>query len=133
MKERPNPKDGEKFKDARRLFPTNEKCAEFNLKKFVELTNPIARINAKHEGSAAKRGNVEQASRLESTLFLSKGAKVMLTRNVCTQQGLINGSFGVVKAIIYETKDAPPNLPQVIVVQFPSFKGKSCLRMFRSV
>ena len=122
-----NLKDREKFKDALRLFATNEKCSEFNLKKLVELKNPIARINAKQEGSAAKRATAEQASKLEATLFLSKDAKVMLTRNVCTQQRLINGSFGVVKAIVYESRDGPPNLPQVIVVQFPSVKCKSCL------
>ena len=70
-----NSKDRKKFKDAHRLFATNEKCAKVNLNKLVELKNPMARINAKHEGLA---GTVEQASRLKSTLFLSKNAKVML-------------------------------------------------------
>ena len=95
--------------------------------KLTENENPIARLDAQHHGSGAKQGTSEQASRLEPTLFSSKGAKAMLTRNVFTQQGFINGSFGVVKALMHEQRDCPPNLPQAVVVQFPSFKGKSHL------
>ena len=127
LKQRMKASVGGSFKDALRLFATNEKCSAYNLKKLVTLKQPIARIDAMHKGSRAKNGTAEQASRLEPTLFLSKEARVMLTRNICTEQGLINGSFGTVKALIYETGKAPPSLPQAVIVQFPSFKGKSCL------
>ena len=60
-------------------------------------------------------------------LYLCEEAKVMLTRNICTAQGLINGSFGTVKAIMYKESRKPPELPLAVVVQFPSFTGKSCL------
>ena len=40
---------------------------------------------------------------------------------------MINGSFGTVKAIIYQSQLGPPALPELIVVQFNSYKGKSCL------
>ena len=51
----------------------------------------------------------------------------MLKKNIYTEQGLFNGSFGTVKAIIYQSQLGPPALPELIVVQFNSYKGKSCV------
>ena len=120
-------KEKKDFEDALRLFTTNEKCAEYNLKKLVTLGNPIAKIEARHEPSSARHASDEQAQRLQPELYLCREARVMLTRNICTQQGLTNGSFGTVKAIIYDSNSKPPDLPLAVVVQFPSFKGRSCL------
>lgn len=50
----------------------------------------------------------------------------MLTRNLWTDQGLCNESMGIVKDIIYQQGDSPPNLPIPVIVQFDSFyKGPS--------
>ena len=82
----------------------------------MELEKPSARTEALHQGFKAKTATEEQAERLELSSFLSKEANVMLTRNVCIQQGLINEFFGVVKAIMYPPDAEPPSLPQTLVV-----------------
>jgi len=45
----------------------------------------------------------------------------MLTRNLWTEKGLCNGSMGIVKHIVYQEGDSPPNLPLAVIVQFDSF------------
>ena len=45
----------------------------------------------------------------------------MLTRNLWTEKGLCNGSMGVVKDIIYQEGDSPPNLPIAVIVQVDTF------------
>ena len=101
-------KDKNEFKDALLLFTTNEKCAEHNLQRLKALGNPIAVMHGRHIPQQAKTGTSEQAGRSSAIFALCKGAKVMLTRNLCTEQGLINWSFGIVKAIIYEAEAKPP-------------------------
>ena len=52
------------------------------------------------------------------TLEICVGAKVMLLKNLDTTMGLVNGSQGYVKDIIYEE-----NEPSVIMVAFDSYTG----------
>ena len=51
----------------------------------------------------------------------------MLTRNIATGQGLTNGAFGIVKAIIYGINQKPPALPEFVVVQFDDYRGTTCI------
>ena len=51
----------------------------------------------------------------------------MLTRNLWTEYGLVNGSLGTVKNIIYDQGHLPPSLPIVIIVRFDKYVGPSCL------
>ena len=53
-------------------------------------------------------GNPNQAGGLVSTLFLCKGAKVLLTKNVVQQVGLCNGSTGTIVAFLYENDKVIP-------------------------
>ena len=65
------------------------------------MGNPITKIQAMHSPKAAKNASPEQAQQLKANLFLCVGARVLLPRNLCIRQGLANGSFGTVRAIIY--------------------------------
>ena len=64
---------------------------------------------------------------LHPVLFLAVGSRVMLTLNLCQSQGLTNGAFGWVRAIIYKEGEAPGNLPMFVVVEFDDYKKESCL------
>ena len=60
---------------------------------------------------------------LEPCIFLAKGANVMLTLNLWTSVGLCNGICGIVKHIIYEVNQSPPNLPIGLMIEFPDYTG----------
>jgi len=81
---------------------------------------PIAQINARHRNKASAKLPSDDMGGLEPKIFLAIGARVMLTRNLWTCKGLCNGSMGIVKDIVYQEGDAPPNLPIAVVVRFDS-------------
>jgi ATP-dependent DNA helicase PIF1 len=45
---------------------------------------------------------------LELELLITVGARVMLTSNIWTDAGLINGALGVVEQIVYNPGILPP-------------------------
>ena len=49
---------------------------------------PVLRCKARHSGGKhAKQATDDQADGLEAEILLAVGAKVMLTRNICTDRG----------------------------------------------
>ena len=84
-----------------------------NLEMLRSLNSPIAKINAVHTGGReAKRANSDVAKRLEAQLLLAKGCRIMLTSNLWTETGLVNGSMGTVQDILFEEEEGPPALPK---------------------
>lgn len=47
----------------------------------------------------------------------------MLRRNLWTNGGLVNGSLGTVRAVIYEPNKKPPELPAYVLVEFDKYNG----------
>lgn len=82
---------------------------------------PVAQIKARHNNKESGKLSSDDMDGLEPKLFLCKGARIMLTRNLWTDKGLCNGSMGYVKDIIYQEGDSPPNIPIAVVVQFDGF------------
>ena len=60
----------------------NEKVARDNYQQLKQLNEPIATINAKHNNSTAAKSSSDDMGSLMPQLLLSRGAKVMLTRNL---------------------------------------------------
>ena len=82
------------------------------------LGEKIIEINAHHNHSQAKHLSAEDMGGLEPTIYLSKNARVMLTRNLWTEAGLCNGAMGTVRHIIFAENQTPPMLPIAIIVEF---------------
>lgn len=111
------------FKDAIRLFATNNDVRDFNFLKLIELRKPVAFIEAVHNCSTAKSATAEMVNGLEPYLRLSIGCKVMLRINLWTEKGLVNGALGCIQDIIYEEHHGPPEqMPQVIIVRFENYR-----------
>ena len=113
------------FQYATRLYFSNEEVANYNFHQLAELHQPIARIDARHSSDLAKKASPDQMSGLEPSIFLSKGAKIMLTMNLWTDVGLCNGATGTVVDFIYANNQQPPDLPVSIIVKFDDYSGPS--------
>ncbi|XP_066930917.1 ATP-dependent DNA helicase PIF1-like [Clytia hemisphaerica] len=88
------------------------------------LQSPIAVIKAKNTPPSASKSSSEEFG-LVNEVFLAKGAKVMLTRNLWSDVGLCNGSLGIVKDIIFQRNHLPPALPIAVIVKFDKYTGPS--------
>jgi len=60
---------------------------------------------------------------LTPSLLLTVGARVMLTRNLWTDVGLVNGALGVVHSILYNEDNI--RFPVVVIVKFDKYTGPS--------
>ncbi|KAJ6522692.1 hypothetical protein B0H10DRAFT_1864934, partial [Mycena sp. CBHHK59/15] len=79
---------------------------------------PVLRCFAKHNGPEAKKASEEDAEGLQKEVLLAEGARVMITRNVWTSKGLVNGAQGTVKKIWFTPgSNSQINLPSVVFVE----------------
>ena len=96
----------------------NEKVAKDNYTRLLQLNSPIAVIKAKHNNKTASKLSADDMGSLQPQILLTKGARVMLTKNLWTEVGLINGAMGSVKHIIYQHGHSHNSLPIAVIVQF---------------
>ncbi|RGB21955.1 hypothetical protein C1646_776928 [Rhizophagus diaphanus] len=83
-----------------------------NIDQLRSLNVPIAKIQAIYTGgNEAKKANSDTAYGLEAQLLLVRGSCVMLTANLWIETGLVNGSMGTVKDILFKEDQRPPSLP----------------------
>ena len=114
-----------------RLCYHKEKVAELNMSKLKSLNQPIAMIKARHS-LGAQTLSADDMGGLEPVIYLSKGAKVMLTMNLWTDVGLCNGAIGTVLDFVYAKGQQPPCLPICVLVQFDEeYKGPSVSSTFQ--
>ena len=87
--ERVTEEERHSFHDQIHLFPKIVDVEDHNL-RYLESTNlPVLHCKARHSGGKyAREATEDQADGLEAELFLAVGARVMLTRNIWTDQGI---------------------------------------------
>lgn len=107
------------------VFPTHAAEWEHNKEQLLKAneTSPIARIPSIDQGQH-KAVTSDSANGLVSTLYLCRGARVMLTVNLNVTYGLFNGSMGQVVDIIYLNGRTPvEGQPDVVMVNFTKYTG----------
>lgn len=98
--------------------------------KLRSLNQPIATIKARHSSGAQTLSSDEMGG-LEPVIYLTKGARVMLTMNLWTKVGLCNGALGTVIDFVYAKAQAPPTLPICVLIQFDEdYSGPSASAKF---
>jgi len=56
---------------------------------------------------------------------------MMLRKNLCVEKGLVNGTLGTVRDIVYRGNEVPPSLPYILLVEFDGYEGPFiCDRLF---
>lgn len=86
-----------------------------------QLHLPVARCLAQlPRQTSIANDNDEQ---LPSEILLSLDEQVMLIANLWIQAGLVNGSLGQIKSIVYDIDSKPSDLPKYIVVEFKNYTG----------
>ena len=111
------------FRNALYLHPTVEAVVEHNVSRFHASGQPIATIKAVHTGPNASKASHDDAAGLEAIICIAHEARVMLTSNLWTEVGLVNGAMGTIKAICYQNGKAPPDLPTSVTVTFDTYSG----------
>ncbi|CAM9347424.1 unnamed protein product [Ectocarpus sp. 12 AP-2014] len=109
------------FEGATRLFYSKKEVNKYNGEKLRELDNPVARVSVVDTGANARRASADNAEGLERNLYLAKEAKVMLSKNLYQQVGLVNGIRGEVVELVYADDVPPPKLPLDVVVKFEGY------------
>jgi ATP-dependent exoDNAse (exonuclease V) alpha subunit len=84
------------FVDALRLIPTRSEVEAYNIRKLALLAKPVVRCPARHTGGRdASSATEEDAEGLEKEILLAEGARVMLTKNLWTSQGMSYPTFPI--------------------------------------
>ena len=117
------------FDDAVRLYHTRAEVHAYNTNRLVSLQIPVMRVEADSIGKGAAQVSEQDAGGLASTLFLARGARVMISRNICTEKGLVNGVMGTVHSIIWDdaVEDAFNSIPDIVMVKIDGYTGIACV------
>ena len=112
--------------DAPRLSYTRQFAMDYNTEKLLSLCDDrgahtshhhCVRLDAVHVGNGSATADSDKARGLAKFVYLTIGARVMITTNIRVSLGLHNGAMGYVHAIIFAPGSAPPELPVSVVVQ----------------
>ena len=103
------------------LFATNDDVNYHNTCLIRGLSCPIATgIATSIRTNYSTEGDEEG---LEIELLIAIGARIMLTSNLWTDAGLVNGALGVIQQIVYNPGSSPPEPPTYVLIKFDNYVG----------
>lgn len=116
-----------RFDDALRIYPLNSMVNDYNLEHLEGLNKPCYQAVADNTGPKADEVEAADAGNLHKKIPLVLGARVMLTENIWTDAGLVNGAIGTLQDIAWKTgADPKAEPPFVLLVKFDRYDGPEC-------
>ncbi|XP_059076335.1 uncharacterized protein LOC131875721 [Cryptomeria japonica] len=117
------PIQNEEFNKLIHPFATNNMVRSHNKKVLQKLNRPVAISEA---ANVRSRQNVDfEDEQLEKKILLCKGQQIMLTTNIWTKSGLVNGALGEVVDIVYEYGFKPRDIPTYVITRINNYIGPS--------
>ena len=111
----------DRFKNATHLFYSKAEVKRYNGTKLRDLGTSVLKVEASHSSASARKANAELAQGLDRGVFLARGARVMLTGNVWSEVGLVNGIRGDVVDIVWAHGEKTPALPDFVVMRLEGY------------
>ena len=112
-----------RFKNAARIFCSKAEVKRYNETKLRDLGTSMLKVEASHSSASARRASAELAQGLHRDVFLARGARVMLTRNLWSEVGLVNGIGGGVVDIVWMQGEKTHALPGFVVLRLKGYTG----------
>ncbi|KAF4952453.1 hypothetical protein FSARC_12625 [Fusarium sarcochroum] len=101
---------------------------DFNCDHMERLRSAVITIHATHSNDFGNDAESSVAGNLHKILPICIGARVMLTENVWTAVGLVNGAIDIDEDIAWEDRELEGvnprrRAPEVVMVRFEDYKG----------
>ncbi|XP_078312804.1 uncharacterized protein LOC144619253 [Crassostrea virginica] len=119
--------------DALHVYSTNQEANEYNLKMLRGNSEELVELHAKDYQRDKTTGKLTlrdkpligtKADGLSPVLLLAVNARVMLTRNICVEDGLVNGAMGFISNFEYKDKHPENEVESVGVIFDSKVTGK---------
>jgi hypothetical protein len=120
-----SPDEVYEFDEALRLYYITAEVRETNYNRLAATNQPVKKLTAEHRGRGASAATEEEADNLSAQIYICISARIMLTTNLWTEVGLVNGSMGVIEDISWDDGRQTDQLPSVILIRFDSYTGPS--------
>ena len=119
-----SPDEVSSFDNALRLYFTKIEVYERNIRCLTARNMPVKILTAINRGQGAEKASDDDAENLSNTIHLCIGARVMLSSNIWTEIGLVNGLMGTVVDLTWELEQDPnTSLPFAILIAFDDYSG----------
>jgi len=104
------------------LYPTNEQVKDRNTDKLKQLStkfdSPVAIFPSKNSCFKAAAASKKLAGGLDNVVALCVGASVMVTQNLWTEEGIVNGATGRIVDFVKDGDECA-----VVIVDIPKYRG----------